>query len=307
MVRNVLKALELHEQALLKQAMPWNWQRQSLEGCSGQAEATDQQTAFQHSLLAGQSRECRHYSRVTPEAGIQGLLTDFFASKEVLYIQTTEGESVTIYSEPEERRGQLIEFYLEHTATQPKRQVIFLSENGVKESQSYTGRVQTSGIASFPINVNISQLRRTDTGLYTSRFINKGSSSNQDVEGSTQLFLYVKGADEDGPCQCSRYTSLLYAISAAVALLSLLLTGFCLMQHSKQRPSSKPPPPMNDIYEVMSIGQQGNLVTQNGQQMATQQEDMNIYATPNLTPVQENQYANPQTLRPSLQTQTSVL
>ncbi|XP_062389117.1 uncharacterized protein LOC134077491 [Sardina pilchardus] len=232
------------------------------------------------------------------------------ASKEVRYIQTTEGESVSIYSEPEpeERKGQLIEFYLEHTATQPKRQVLFLSENGAKESPSYTGRVQTSeNVASLPINVNISQLRRTDTGLYTSRFIYKDSLSNQDVQGSTQLFLHVKGAEEDGPCQCSRYTSLLYAISAAVALLSLLLTGFCLMQHSKQRPSSKPSPPMNDIYEVMSIGQQGNLVTQNGQQMATQQEDMNIYATPNLMPVQENQYASPQTLRPSLQTQTSVL
>lgn len=64
---------------------------------------------------------------------------------------------------------------------------------------------------------------------------------------------------------------------------------------------------MNDIYEVMSIGQHGNLVSQHGQQMSAQQEDMNIYATPHLTPMQENHYASPHTLKPSLQTQTSAL
>lgn len=236
--------------------------------------------------------------------GIQAI-----ASSELLYIQKEEGDSVTIYSEPQERKAQLIAFHLEHTATQTKREVIVVFGDDVKESASYAGRVQPSGsLASLSINVTISQLQHTDTGLYTSRFIYKDSTADQVIKGRTQLFLYVKVAEGDGSCQCSRYTTLLYAISAAVALLSLLLTGFCLMQHSKQRPSTKPTPPMNDIYEVMSMGQHGNLVTQNGQQLTVQQEDMNIYATPILKPVvQENHYASPQTIRPSLQTQTSAL
>ncbi|KAL2101259.1 hypothetical protein ACEWY4_003020 [Coilia grayii] len=232
------------------------------------------------------------------------------ASRELLYTQASEGECVTISCEPEERKTQLVGFHLEHRSTQPKRDIVYLSDNaGVKESPSVAGRVQVIGsLVSSQINVTICLLRRIDTGLYTSRFIYKDSLTNQDVRGSTQLFLHVKEAEEDGSCQCSRYTYLLYAISVAVALLSLLLIGFCLMQHTKQRQSLKPPPAASDIYEVMSVGQQGSLVAQNGQQMATLQEDMNIYATPNLTPAQDNDYACPQTLRPMPyhQTQTAL-
>ena len=97
---------------------------------------------------------------------------------------------MTIYCEPEEKKPQLIGFYLDHSSTLPKREVVFLSENGrVKESPSYAGRVQISGsLASSQINVSVSQVRRTDTGLYTSRFIYKDDSTSQD---STRLFLHV--------------------------------------------------------------------------------------------------------------------
>ncbi|XP_063079704.1 uncharacterized protein LOC134469397 isoform X2 [Engraulis encrasicolus] len=225
------------------------------------------------------------------------------ASQELLYIEASEGECVTISCEPEEKSSPLIGFYLEHTSTQPKRELVHLSENaGVKESPPVTGRVQVTGsLASPQINVTICLLRHTDIGLYTSRFIPKHSLANQVIRGSTQLFLRVKETGEDGSCQCTRYTSLLYAISVAVALLSLLLIGFCLMQITKQRQQSKPPPPASDIYEVMSVGQQGHLVVQNGTQMAAAlQEDMNIYATPNLNPAQDNDYACPQALRPMM-------
>lgn len=117
------------------------------------------------------------------------------ASSDLLYIQREEGDTVTIYSEPQERKAQLSAFYLEHTATQTKREVIVFSGDDVKESASYAGRVQPSGsLASLPINVTISQLQRTDTGLYTSRFMCKDSTADQVIKGSTQLFLYVKVA-----------------------------------------------------------------------------------------------------------------
>lgn len=117
------------------------------------------------------------------------------ASSELLYIQQEEGETVTIYSEPQERKAQLIAFHLEHTATQTKREVIVFFGDDVTESASYAGRVQPSGsLASFPINVTISQLQHTDTGLYTSRFIYKDSTAEQVIKGRTQLFLYVKVA-----------------------------------------------------------------------------------------------------------------
>lgn len=103
---------------------------------------------------------------------------------------------MTIYSEPEERKAQLSAFLLEHTATQTKREVIVLSGDDTKESPSYAGRVQPRGnLASLPVNVTISQLQHTDTGLYTSTFIYKDSTgADKDIKGHTQLFLYVKVA-----------------------------------------------------------------------------------------------------------------
>ncbi|ROL49328.1 hypothetical protein DPX16_15654 [Anabarilius grahami] len=107
------------------------------------------------------------------------------------------------------------------------------------------GRIKISRQPNFLITVTLSDLRRTDAGLYVCDF--SGNSSDQHST-NTALFLLVNAAGE--PCSCRRYSLLIYSISAGVSLL--LLTAIALFLTHKKPDAQQEHQTTVPIYEDMS-------------------------------------------------------
>uniref|UniRef100_A0A671V7M5 Ig-like domain-containing protein n=1 Tax=Sparus aurata TaxID=8175 RepID=A0A671V7M5_SPAAU len=112
-------------------------------------------------------------------------------------------------------------------------------------------RTRVSGDPSrHSLNVTISDLRASDTDRYYCEFeVENPNREDLRLPGKTEFFLLVTAG---GQCSCSSYSSLLYALSSAVAILLLfLLLAFVVIYKGKSRRSVKPHP-QAPIYEEMT-------------------------------------------------------
>ncbi|XP_068177057.1 cd7 antigen-like isoform X2 [Antennarius striatus] len=93
-------------------------------------------------------------------------------------------------------------------------------------------------------NLTLQQLQPEDSGLYSCQLLLRGKSDSTHV-GRKVFFLSVQEQ-----CGCTRYSTLLYALFAAVAVLLILLVFLLVYQrktHRSVKPHAQPP-----IYEEMS-------------------------------------------------------
>ncbi|CAM4360054.1 unnamed protein product [Leuciscus chuanchicus] len=123
-------------------------------------------------------------------------------------------------------------------------------DESVRADPGIEGRIKISGQPNFlqtgVMTVTLSDLRRTDTGLYVCDF--SGNASDQDSVNATALFLFVKAAGEQ--CSCRRYSLLIYTISVGVSLLLLTVIALFL---THKKPNAQPEHQTAvPIYEDMS-------------------------------------------------------
>ncbi|XP_071361621.1 cd7 antigen-like [Trachinotus anak] len=125
------------------------------------------------------------------------------------------------------------------------------SSSSSSSSHFPTERVHLSsrpGPSGITYNLTLQQLQPEDSALYSCQLLVRGRSDTSSSLGRRVFFVSVQGGD----CGCSSYSTLLYALSAAVAiLLFIVLIGFVLVYQSKARRGVKSHPPA-PIYEEMA-------------------------------------------------------
>lgn len=118
-------------------------------------------------------------------------------------------------------------------------------------SQFPVEKVQLSsapGPGGITYNLTLQQLQPDDSALYSCQLLQRGRPESATSLGRQVFFVSVQG----GRCGCSSYSTLLYALSSAVAVLFLLLLlGFLVIYRGKARRSVKSHP-QAPIYEEMT-------------------------------------------------------
>ncbi|TNN71021.1 hypothetical protein EYF80_018837 [Liparis tanakae] len=102
------------------------------------------------------------------------------------------------------------------------------------------------GPGGLTYNLTLLQLQPDDSALYSCQLLLRGEPDASGGLGRRALFVSVQG----GQCGCSDYSTLLYALSSAVALLILLL-AFLAIYKVKARRGVKSHP-QAPIYEEMT-------------------------------------------------------
>uniref|UniRef100_A0A3P8RLJ0 Ig-like domain-containing protein n=1 Tax=Amphiprion percula TaxID=161767 RepID=A0A3P8RLJ0_AMPPE len=176
-----------------------------------------------------------------------------FVCSDMRFIERHEGESVVLPCVADERKPSPFGVYLRRRWLDP-RKVLFKHTGSefVLGNNADKNRTSVSGDPNLhSLNVTISQLRAADTDRYYCEFVvGNDASEDQFIEGKTEFLLLVTAGDQ---CGCSSYSSLLYALSSAVAvlLLLLLLAGCVLIYKGKARRGVKSHP-QAPIYEEMT-------------------------------------------------------
>uniref|UniRef100_A0A3B4XYM6 Uncharacterized LOC111650950 n=1 Tax=Seriola lalandi dorsalis TaxID=1841481 RepID=A0A3B4XYM6_SERLL len=175
-----------------------------------------------------------------------------FVRSEIVFFEKHEGESVVLPCGVEPRHRSPIGVYLRRSWLRPV-EVLFMytkSEFSVTNDDDKNRTTVSGDPSSHSLNVTISQLTADDTDRYYCEFVMANSASEDlHVRGRTEFFLLVKAG---GDCGCFNYSTLLYALSAAVAILLLLvLIGFVVIYQGKAHHSVKSHP-QGPIYEVMT-------------------------------------------------------
>ncbi|KAG5853799.1 cd7 antigen-like [Anguilla anguilla] len=225
-----------------------------------------------------------------------------FASQETLYLKKLEGESALFVCASEETGSHPIGLYLKRECTGPEREVMFFSESGPEGKPEDKERIQVLGdLSTIPVNVTISQLERRDSGLYFCEFVYAGESEDRVIRGKEEFFLFVDTVKihEGLQCGCQNYPPLLYAISAAVGLLLLILLGLAASHCGKQCKRSKPQKPA-PIYEEMNARQpaNGKAPRRHLDPAYPEEADASVYINPQIKHRQENHYVNPREKQP---------
>ncbi|XP_023649074.1 uncharacterized protein [Paramormyrops kingsleyae] len=155
------------------------------------------------------------------------LIMPILGSRAVIYIQRLEGQSLDIRCESEQSGSTAVGLYLKHKFPHPERHVASISTDGkMSETPQYLGRVNAhGGPGAGPVNITVSRLRHTDTGVYFCEFNHSGVT----VLGSTEVFVSV----EVTGCHCLRYPLLLYIICGAAVFLFLTAMGSGLMKFGR--------------------------------------------------------------------------
>lgn len=95
--------------------------------------------------------------------------------------------------------------------------------------------------------LTLQQLQPEDSALYSCQLLLRNGPDTSTSLGRQAFFVSVQG----GQCGCSNYSTLLYALSSAVAILLLLLLGFVVVYKGKAHRSVKSHP-QAPIYEEMT-------------------------------------------------------
>uniref|UniRef100_A0A3Q3EXP6 Uncharacterized LOC109994140 n=1 Tax=Labrus bergylta TaxID=56723 RepID=A0A3Q3EXP6_9LABR len=168
------------------------------------------------------------------------------------FLDRNEGESVVFSCVVEKRNPPPYGVYLQRRFLQTSEVLFMYTKSDFSTNNSYDkNRTSVSGDpSSYALNVTITQLRVSDTDRYVCEFlVPVPSSEDLHLKGNDEFVLVVKATE----CGCSGYSTLLYALSAAVAVLLLLvfLIGCVVFHRGKARRSVKSHPQV-PIYEEMA-------------------------------------------------------
>ncbi|KAK2893926.1 uncharacterized protein [Channa argus] len=221
----------------------------------------------------------------------------FEACAELTFRRLMENQSLELSCSFQQGLSTLNGINLYHRNSQSQMTLLSIAEgSGVTVNPEHRGRlVLHGGLDSQHVNVTISYLQRTDTGLYTLE-LSYRKQDNTDLLLTTQrVFLLVEGAGRSCHCSASYLPLLLSILSAAGFLLfsfSWLAIQKCKVRNDK-RPQSHIP-----IYEEMTRKQKSGSMPQNNQEAPSHLEEVNfpVYANPSILSSQENYYACPRQL-----------
>ncbi|KAL6476004.1 hypothetical protein MHYP_G00145030 [Metynnis hypsauchen] len=178
------------------------------------------------------------------------LLEQTKASREILYFQGIQEESVDISCEPNQGKAPPTGFRLyRKSENQPEEQGLLLSISEHQDIESeYKGRVRISKEQSLNvINITLLDLRSKDTGLYMCEFTMAADPQKMFIHTEIILLVKVKEAD----CSCVGHSSLIYAISVAVGLLLFTLLSLSAVRYRKLKAHAEPRTAV-PIYEEMT-------------------------------------------------------
>ncbi|KAK5608328.1 hypothetical protein CRENBAI_000637 [Crenichthys baileyi] len=223
----------------------------------------------------------------------------FDACAEVVFRRLTEDQSLVLSCIPQQEHGRLVGLHLYHRGTQSQTTLLSVAEGTAARVDPERGaRLHLSGgLNSQRINVSVSHLHLSDTGLYMWELsYRQKNNSDQIIFCAQKYFLLVEG--EGRSCQCSHgYVPLLLTICAAAGLLLLTI---CLLAMEKcvSLRHHRPPQPHSPIYEEMSRKQQraGNPKINHEASPRPDEVDFPLYTNPNIRQPQDNYYACPRQL-----------
>ncbi|XP_034070921.1 cd7 antigen-like [Gymnodraco acuticeps] len=220
----------------------------------------------------------------------------FEASAELILQQLMESQSLELSCSPQLGAGRLTGLHLYHHSAHSQTTLLSLAVGGeLRVAPGHRGRLQLlGGLESPQVNVTVSQLQRSDTGLYLWELsYTEDSRLDQILLSAHQVFLLVEGTGRS--CQCSpSYPPLLFTIFTVAGLLLLTISWLAVDKCVKARYHHRPQPPV-PIYEEMTRKQQS---AENNPETPSQREeaDYPVYANPNIRQPQDNYYACPRQL-----------
>ncbi|XP_044037917.1 uncharacterized protein LOC122869220 isoform X2 [Siniperca chuatsi] len=203
----------------------------------------------------------------------------FEAYAELIFRQVTESQSLELSCSPQQQHGSLTGLHLFHLSSQSQTTLLSMSEGSeLRVDPEHKGRLQLcGGLDSLQVNVTISHLQRSDTGLYMWQLSYRENSSDQILLSTQKVFLLVEGT--------------------AAGLFLLILSWLAIAKCVKARHHHRPQPP-TPIYEEMTRKQQSTGIPQNNLEAPSHLEEVNfpVYANPNIRQPQDNYYACPRQL-----------
>ncbi|KAM3597923.1 uncharacterized protein V6R79_011227 [Siganus canaliculatus] len=226
----------------------------------------------------------------------------FEACAELLFQQLRHSQSLELTCSPQQGSGSLTGLYLYHRGAQNQTTILSLTKdsNKLRLDPDLRGRLRVhGGLDSSQVNVTISHIGPSDTGLYMwelSYTEKEGSELN--VLYAHKVFLLVERGGNS--CQCSpSYPPLVFTISTAAGLLLLVTLSWQAAERCVNRRQHAKPQPSAPIYEEMSRKQQSAGTAQNNQEASSHLEEVHfpVYANPNIRQPQDNYYACPRQLR----------
>ncbi|XP_035510288.1 uncharacterized protein LOC118322662 [Morone saxatilis] len=217
---------------------------------------------------------------------------------ELMLRELTESQSLELSCSPHQDHGSPTGLHLYHRSAQSQTTLLSMAKGSeFRVSPDHRGRLQLrGGLDSTRVNVTISHLQTSDTGLYMWELsYGEENSLDQGKLGDQKVFLLVQGTGRSCPCS---YPPLLLTIFTAAGLLLLILSWVaiekCVKTRSHRRPQSSAP-----IYEEMTRKQQSAGIPQNNHEdPPAHLEEVNfpVYANPNIRQPQDNYYACPRQL-----------
>ncbi|XP_026180085.1 uncharacterized protein LOC113140477 [Mastacembelus armatus] len=217
----------------------------------------------------------------------------FEACAELIFRQLKQSQTLELSCSPQQ--GNLMGLTLHHRGAQSQTTLLSVAKGSdLRVNPEHRGRLQLKGGLDSPqVNVTISQLHHSDTGLYMWEMSYRNQESSDLILSAQKVFLFV---EEGMQCRCSpSYLPLLLAIFVAAGILlltlSCLATEICVWHH--HRP--KPPVP---IYEEMTRKQQSDGIPENNPEAPSHLEEVSfpVYANPNILHPQDDYYASPRQL-----------
>ncbi|XP_063759646.1 uncharacterized protein LOC134877901 [Eleginops maclovinus] len=219
----------------------------------------------------------------------------FEASSELILQQLTESQSLELSCFTQLEPGSLTGLYLYHRSAHSQTTLLSMAVGGeLRVALGYKGRLQLNGgLDSLQVNVTVSQLQHSDTGLYMWELTYmEDNRSDQITLSAHTVFLLVEGTGR--PCQCSPiYPPLLFTIFTVGGILLLTLSWLAVEKCVKAR-YHRPQPPV-PIYEEMTRKQQ-NVENNPETPPHLEEADFPVYANPNIRQPQDNYYACPRQL-----------
>ncbi|XP_070704138.1 uncharacterized protein [Pempheris klunzingeri] len=222
----------------------------------------------------------------------------FEAHAELIFRQLTESQSLELSCSPQQERRSLTGLHLYHRGAHSQTTLLSMAEGGeLRVNPEHRRRLQLcGGLDSLRVNVTVTHLQPSDTGLYVWELSYRENSSDQLTLSAQKVFLLVQGSGRK--CQCSpSYPLLLLTIFTAAGLL-LLTLGCLATQKCVKARHHLPSTPAAPIYEEMTRKQQRAGNPQNNREAPSHLEEVNfpVYANPNIRHPQDNYYACPRQL-----------
>nr|XP_020472148.1 uncharacterized protein LOC109969545 [Monopterus albus] len=218
------------------------------------------------------------------------------ACAELIFRHLKQSQTLELSCSPQQELGSLTGLTLYHRSAQSQTTLLSMAEGDhLRVNTAHRGRLQLSGrLDSLQVNVTISHLELSDTGLYMWDLSYRKENKSDLILSTQKVFLLVEGAGR--PCHCSpSYPPLIWTIFAAAGLLLLTISWLAIKKCVRHHDRPQPPAP---IYEEMTRKQQSDMIPRNNHETPSHLEEVDfpVYANPSFRQPQDNYYACPRQL-----------